>query len=84
MTTKLTLSLNKKVISDAKRYAQSQGRSLSEMVETYFKIVTIGQPKAHEIKPSAKLSKLRGILPVEAADNYKQMLEDAISKKHAG
>ena len=37
MNTKLTLSLEKKVIEDAKMYAKGTGRSLSEMVENYFK-----------------------------------------------
>ena len=37
MNTKLTLSLEKEVIQQAKIYAKGTGRSLSEMVENYFK-----------------------------------------------
>lgn len=37
MNTKLTLSLEKEVIEKAKIYAKGTGRSLSEMVENYFR-----------------------------------------------
>ena len=40
MTTKLTLSLDKEVIESAKEYAKSQGRSLSNVIEEYLKLVT--------------------------------------------
>ncbi len=40
MNTKLTLSLEKEVIEKAKIYAKGTGRSLSEMVENYFKSLT--------------------------------------------
>jgi len=35
MKTKLTLTIDKKVIDRAKRYSQKKGRSLSDIVETY-------------------------------------------------
>jgi uncharacterized protein DUF6364/PIN domain-containing protein len=40
MTTKLTLTLDDKVIEGAKRYARAKGRSVSELVESYFKSLT--------------------------------------------
>ena len=37
MNTKLTLSLEKEIIEQAKVYAKGTGRSLSQMVESYFR-----------------------------------------------
>ena len=37
MDTKLTLKLNKQVIEGAKKYAASQQRSLSRIIESYLK-----------------------------------------------
>lgn len=60
MNTKLTLSLEKTVIEDAKSYAKKTGRSLSELVETYFKNLTEKTEKEDEIHP--KIKKLIGII----------------------
>jgi hypothetical protein len=60
MNTKLTLSLEKTVIEDAKSYAKKTGRSLSELVESYFKNLTEKSEKEDEIHP--KIKKLIGII----------------------
>jgi hypothetical protein len=39
MTTKLTLSLDDKIIAHAKRTARKRGKSLSKMVEEYFRSI---------------------------------------------
>jgi hypothetical protein len=39
MNTKLTLSLDKAVIEEAKKFASEKGSSLSELVENYFKLL---------------------------------------------
>lgn len=39
MNAKLTLSLDKSVIEDAKRYAAKHNRSLSNIIENYLKLV---------------------------------------------
>lgn len=51
MTTKLTLSVDKVVIEKAKRYAQSQNKSLSEIVEHYLEYLTEEQEHSAEIDP---------------------------------
>lgn len=48
MNTKLTLSLEKEVIEQAKIYAKGTGRSLSEMVESYFKSLSNPKRKSEE------------------------------------
>ena len=40
MKTKLTLTLDKEVIKEAKAYAKDHGQSLSKIVENYFKDIT--------------------------------------------
>ena len=48
MNTKLTLTIEKEVIEIAKEYAKEKGQSLSEMVENYFKFVTVNRRKIKE------------------------------------
>jgi hypothetical protein len=60
MNTKLTLSLEKEVIESAKSYAKKTGRSVSELVESYFRNLTEKTEKEDEIDP--KIKKLIGII----------------------
>ncbi len=41
MNTKLTLTIESEVIKIAKEYAKDKGQSLSEIVENYFKFITL-------------------------------------------
>ena len=54
MNTKLTLSLEKTVIEEAKSYAKKTGRSLSELVENYFKSLTEKSEIPDDIHPKVK------------------------------
>ncbi len=55
MTTKLTLTLDDKVIREAKRYAQAKGRSVSELVENYFRSITeLNSNLSEGLAPSVK------------------------------
>lgn len=47
MDTKLTLTLNKDIIEFAKKYAASNQTSLSDLVENYFKALTIAEPEVN-------------------------------------
>ena len=40
MNTKLTLTIEQTIIEKAKKYANSEGRSLSDIVENYLKAIT--------------------------------------------
>lgn len=62
MNTKLTLTIEKEVINIAKEYAKEKGQSLSEMVENYFKLVTVNRGKIKEKQLSPKVRNLRGII----------------------
>ncbi|MFT6783778.1 MAG: ribosome recycling factor [Saprospiraceae bacterium] len=43
MNTKLTLSIEKKVIEKAKHYAKKSKRSLSEIIQSYLEAITTDQ-----------------------------------------
>lgn len=82
MHTKLTLTIEKEVIEIAKEYAKEKGQSLSEMVENYFKFVTVDRPKIKETQLSPKVKKLRGIIKTGNNFDYKQILIEELSKKY--
>jgi len=78
MNTKLTLSLDQRIIEKVKTYAKIHKISLSKMVENYFRII-IKKPNI-EIKSSAIVDELSGIidLPVDFNENeeyYKYLVE---------
>lgn len=82
MNTKLTLTLEKEVIDGAKKYAKEKGQSLSEMVENYFKFVTVSRQKVKEKQLSPRVRKLRGIIKTTDNFDYKQILTEELSKKY--
>jgi hypothetical protein len=82
MNTKLTLTIEKEVIETAKEYAKETGQSLSEMVENYFKMVTVDKKIAQPKTLSPRVKKLRGILKANRDIDRKQILEDELSKKY--
>lgn len=83
MNTKLTLSLDKNVIEDAKRYADDSKTSLSDIVENYFKAIVSKskqQPK-DQIKKSS-LHTLRGSIKKPLASEWKKDVTLYLKKKH--
>lgn len=80
MQAKLTLSLEKDVIEQAKEYAHRQHRSLSKMVENYLRLVTSSEQMETDISPT--VAKLSGILPPEAADHFREEYTDYLEKKY--
>lgn len=82
MSTKLTLTIEKEVIETAKEYAKEKGQSLSEMVENYFKLITISRRKVVPKQLSPKVRKLRGIIKTDESFDYNQVLTEELSKKY--
>ena len=64
MDTKLTLTLEKEVIEKAKIYAKERKRSLSDLVENYFKALT-REGQFGEFEISETVQSLRGSLRVK-------------------
>jgi len=80
MTTKLTLSIEKEVIEQSKRYAASQNRSLSDLIESYLRTITVTEKKSIEI--TDKVKSLSGAFKAPADFDYKKILEEEIIRKH--
>lgn len=81
MDSKLTLSVNKRLAEKAKQYARSQGRSLSDLVEHYFKVLT-SDASDTDLEVSARIKALKGSLKVPADYDYKAELSRELSKKY--
>jgi Family of unknown function (DUF6364) len=84
MTTKLTLSIDDRVIESAKKYASGKGTSLSGIVENYLKSITTKTTKDRTGKDIPQvIQKLRGSLKLPKNTEYKKELENALAKKYA-
>jgi hypothetical protein len=69
---KLTLSVDDRVVSNAKRYAKQRGVSVSEIVETYLSAVADPLPAGAGRTPI--LNSVRGILRKADIDEYRKHL----------
>lgn len=81
MNTKLTLSLNKNIIKSAKDYAKENSVSLSKLIENYLNSLTKKQQK--EIKVSALVESLTGIIPCETEQKSNDERYDYLNKKYS-
>lgn len=81
MESKLTLSVDRKIAERAKVYARSQGRSLSDLVESYFRVLTLEQQE-YDWQVSPKMKALKGVLKVPDGFDYKKELSEALTKKY--
>jgi len=69
---KLTLSVNDRVISRAKQYAKRRGVSVSEMVEAY--LDAVAGPPSPAIPDAPVLRLVRGCLRSADREEYKKHL----------
>lgn len=53
-----------------------------EMVENYFKFVTVSRKKIKEQQLSPRVKKLRGIIKTDENVDYKKILTEELSKKY--
>lgn len=77
MQTKLTLRLEDQLIDKAKLYAAEAGKSVSQVVADYFKLLT--SEKNRQASPSTPITQsLRGLLRESNLDenDYKKYLEE--------
>lgn len=76
MQTKLTLTLEQSIIEQAKLYAKDKGRSLSELIENYLKVVLADSQQKINLSPSIK--KLKGSIKLPDEFDYKKELSESI------
>ena len=78
MQTKLTLRLEDQLIEQAKSYAAQAGKSVSQIVADYFKLLT-AEKKSKSVSHSTPVTQsLRGLLRESELDekDYKKYLEE--------
>jgi hypothetical protein len=80
MDTKLTLSLDKEVIQQAKRYAQKKNISLSKLIEAYLNKVSSREREIPEISPLVK--SLSGVITLPKNHNPKKGYGDFLAGKY--
>lgn len=81
MDTKLTLSVNRDVARRAKVYAKNSGRSLSDLVENYLKLLIKNTP-TEQTEFSPRVKSLLGSVSLPDDFDYKSELSDALTKKY--
>jgi len=78
VATKLTLTLDKKIIKAAKEYAKNNNISLSGIVELYFKTLSAD---AEKIKIGPITRQLSGMVNFNTEKTDKELLKDALVKR---
>jgi len=81
MNTKLTLTIEQSLINKAKRYAKGKGRSLSDIVENYLKVI-INEENTKVIDSTPIATSLRGSFKAPKGFNYKRELSKGLSDKY--
>ncbi len=80
MDTKLTLSLDKSVIEQAKDYAKSNKVSLSRLIESYLSSLTNKRNNDVEITPLVQ--SLSGVIDLNQKTNSKEDYTNFLMEKH--
>jgi hypothetical protein len=80
METKLTLRLKKKVIDQAKKYANDHETSLSKLIENYLSAITHESKSIENISPLVQ--SLSGVLHLPRNENPKRKYHEHINEKY--
>ena len=81
MNTKLTLSLNKDIIQQAKDYAKEHNISLSLLIENYLQKI-IAEYKVDTSKKGSIVNELSGIIKLNSDDDSKDDYIDYLTEKY--
>ena len=82
MTTKLTLSIDEKLVQTAKDYAQSKNTSVSKLLSNYLSTLNYGVKLTHASDLSPRLKKLTGAFKVPK--NFEAAYFMQMEKKQSG
>jgi hypothetical protein len=80
METKLTLRLQKKVIDQAKEYADDHDTSLSKLVENYLLAITEESGSTENISPLVK--SLSGVIQLQGNEDLKSDYHKHLDEKY--
>lgn len=81
MNTKLTLTIEQALIEKAKEYAKGKGRSLSDIVENYFKVI-VKEDATVKSESTPIADSLRGSFKAPKDFDYKKELTKALTEKY--
>lgn len=81
MDTKLTLKLDQEVIEKAKRFAQGQQTSLSQLIENYLLNLTREEDSPLPISPLVK--SLSGIIDLPASADVRKAYHEHLRRRYA-
>lgn len=81
MNTKLTLTIEQSLIDKAKRYAKAKGRSLSDIIENYLKMI-LKEDTAKVLDSNPIASSLRGSFKMPKDFDYTKELTKGLVKKY--
>ena len=81
MDAKLTLNIDIDVARKAKVYAKKEGRSLSDLVENYLKLLT-KNTAVEDSEYTPRVKALLGSVTLPKDFDYKKELVDALVKKY--
>ncbi|WP_242202543.1 DUF6364 family protein [Aestuariivivens insulae] len=82
MNTKLTLTIEKEIIERAKQYAKEKGRSLSDIIENYLKLLTKEESTEHKNTLNPIVKSLKGSFKTSIEIDYKEELEKRLGEKY--
>ena len=80
MNTKLTLSLDREIIEQAKVFAQSQHQSLSKLIEGYLRQLTGSKDMKSPVTPI--VARLSGVLDAGKVGDQKRTYTDYLEDKY--
>jgi hypothetical protein len=82
MNTKLTLTIEKDVIEQAKNYAKENNRSLSDLIENYLKTIIEKERKEAGKKLNPIVESLKGSFKMPEKMDYKKELKNRLEEKY--
>jgi hypothetical protein len=80
METKLTLRLKKRVIDQAKKYANDHETSLSKLIENYLSAITNESKSIENISPL--VLSLSGVFQMDGNEDTKEQYHEHLKKKY--
>ncbi|MDB5209538.1 MAG: hypothetical protein JWQ30_365 [Sediminibacterium sp.] len=82
MSTKLTLSIDENVVSEAKEYAKESGKSLSKIIEGYLRGLKNKKNSARQDELPPVLKRLHGCIKSDDMRDYKDIYADGLVEKY--
>ena len=80
MNAKLTLSLDRDIIEQAKGFARTHHKSLSKLIEGYLRQVTNSNEASKQVTPL--VSKLSGVIDAQKIGDHKSGYTDYLADKY--